>query len=203
MAPNCAAKQETRPARALFPKDIQFPDPRISRLEQRISMTGPAQRSRIFYSGSRAVDPATRPLPGRSRPLLRHQPCPQVFRDGLRRMPLRKARLANSISQRERSTPTHGGTRDSPSHGFQTFHFNGAALALHKVLLAVERIYCVQFPVEKSMKNEFPFRTGATRAGFGCGQADHRNAHPVVPDGQLAPALTMTLPFMFGWIEHK
>jgi len=26
---------------------------------------------------------------------------------------------------------------------------------------------------------------------------------PVVPDSQLAPALTMTLPFMFGWIEHK
>jgi hypothetical protein len=22
-------------------------------------------------------------------------------------------------------------------------------------------------------------------------------------DGQLAPGLTMTLPFMFGWIEHK
>jgi hypothetical protein len=25
----------------------------------------------------------------------------------------------------------------------------------------------------------------------------------VVADSQLAPALTMTLPFMFGWIEHK
>jgi hypothetical protein len=92
-------------------------------------------------------------------------------------MPFRKARLANSISQRERSTPTHGGTRDSPSHGFQIFHFNGATFALLEVLLALGRICSVQFSVEKSMKSEFPFRTRATRAEFGCGQAGHDYAH--------------------------
>jgi hypothetical protein len=36
------------------------------------------------------------------------------------------ARLANSISQSGRSTPTHGGAFDSPSHGSQIFHFGGA-----------------------------------------------------------------------------
>jgi len=36
------------------------------------------------------------------------------------------ARLATSISQSSRSTPTHGGTFDSPPHGSQILYFDGA-----------------------------------------------------------------------------
>ncbi len=79
-------------------------------------------------------------------------------------------------------------------------------MALPKVLLAPQRIRHVQFSVEKSMEDEFPFRTGAgrTHPAFGAKRLEHRNAHQVVErEVQLAPGLTMTLPFMFGWIEHK
>ena len=39
MAPNCAAKQETRPPRTLFPKIYRFSNPRISSLKLPIRMT--------------------------------------------------------------------------------------------------------------------------------------------------------------------
>jgi hypothetical protein len=110
------------------------------------------------------------------------------------------------MSQRARSRPTQGGTSDFPSHGFQIFYFKEAALALPKVLLARQRICRVQFSVEKCMENEFPFRTWAGRTHAACGRRrpDHGDAQQVAErERQLAPGLTMTLPFMFGWIEHK
>src|SRR6266404_6372144 len=88
---------------------------------------------------------------------------------GRHRLPLRNAaRLSNSIPQRATRRPTHDDTSDFPSHGFQLFYFKEAAVALPKVLLACERIRSVQFSVKKSMKSEFPFRTGpdCTYAGF-------------------------------------
>jgi hypothetical protein len=57
----------------------------------------------------------------------------------------------------------------------------------------------------KSVENEFPFRTGAgrTQASFGRRRPDHGNAHHVAERERQLAGLTMTLPFMFGWIEHK
>ena len=109
--------------------------------------------------------------------------------------------LANSISQSSVRKPIHGGAFNSPSHGFQIFHFDRATLALLKVLLAPLRIRRVQFSVEKRMENKLPFRTGTGPAhpAFGAWRREHRGAHQVVErDRQLAPGLTMTLPFMFG-----
>ena len=106
----------------------------------------------------------------------------------------------------QRRKPIHGGAFNSPSHGFQIFHFDRATLALPKMLLAPLRIRRVQFSVEKRMESKLPFRTGTGPAhpAFGARRREHRGAHQVVErDRQLAPGLTMTLPFMFGWIEHK
>jgi hypothetical protein len=116
------------------------------------------------------------------------------------------ARLANSTSQGGWRKPIHGGAFNSPSHGFQIFHFDRATLALPKMLLALLRIRRVQFSVEKRMESKLPFRTrtGPAHPAFGARRREHRGAHQVVErDRQLAPGLTMTLPFMFGWIEHK
>jgi hypothetical protein len=87
--------------------------------------------------------------------------------------------LGNSLSQGSGSRPIHGGTFDSPPHGFQIFHFDGATSALPKVLLAPQRIRHVQFSVEKRMQNEFPFRTGTgcTHPAFGAKRLEHRDAH--------------------------
>jgi hypothetical protein len=124
-----------------------------------------------------------------------------------RQMARRNAvRLANSTSQRDRHKPIHGGAFNSPSHGLQIFHFDRATLALPKMLLALLRLRRVQFSIEKRMESKLPFRTGAcpTHPAFGVRRREHRGAHQVVErDRQLAPGLTMTLPFMFGWIEHK
>jgi hypothetical protein len=124
-----------------------------------------------------------------------------------RRMARRNAaRLANSTSQCGWRRPIHGGAFDSPSHRFQIFHLDRATLALPKVLLALLRIRRVQFSVEKRMESKLPFRTGNGPAhpAFGARRREHRGAHQVVErDRQLPPGLTMTLPFMFGWIEHK
>ena len=96
MAPNCAAKQETRPARTLFPRIYRFSNPRISSFKLPITMT----------------------------PLLAPSSC-----QDLQRMPLRKARLANSISQGVRRNPPDGGTPQFPPHRFQISQFSGATLA--------------------------------------------------------------------------
>src|SRR5258705_215694 len=128
MALNCAAKQETRPARTLFPRIYRFSNPRISSFELPITMT----------------------------PLL----APSSRQD-LQRMPLRKARLANSISQDNRRSPPDGGTPEFLPHRFQIFHFAGATLASPEVQLASQRIRRVQFSVEESVQDEFPIRAGA------------------------------------------
>ena len=148
MAPNCAAKQETRPARTLFPRIYRFSNPRISSFKLPITMT----------------------------PLL----APSSRQD-LQRMPLRKARLANSISQGVRRNPSDGGTPEFLPHRFQIIHFAGATLASPEVQLASQRIHRVQFSVEESVQDEFPIRTGAGRAhaGFGRRRRDHDNAHHV------------------------
>ena len=110
------------------------------------------------------------------------------------------APLANSISQGGRHGPVHGGTFDSPSHGFQIFHFDGATLALSKVSLAPQRIRHVQFSVEKRMENEFPFRTGAgrTHPAFGAKRLEHRDAHQVVERRSAGPRLDDDLAFHVG-----
>jgi len=92
-------------------------------------------------------------------------------RQDLQRMPLRKARLANSISQGVRRNPSDGGTPEFLPHRFQIIHFAGATLASPEVQLASQRIRRVQFSVEESVQDEFPIRTGAGRAhaGFGAG----------------------------------
>ena len=152
MALNCAAKQETRPARTLFPRIYRFSNPRISSFELPITMT----------------------------PLL----APSSRQD-LQRMPLRKARLANSISQDNRRSPPDGGTPEFLPHRFQIFHFAGATLASPEVQLASQRIRRVQFSVEESVQDEFPIRTGASRAhaGFGRRRREHGNAHHVAERG--------------------
>ena len=65
----------------------------------------------------------------------------------LQRMPLRKARLANSISQGVRRNPPDGGTPEFLPHRFQIIHFAGATLASPEVQLASQRIRRVQFSV--------------------------------------------------------
>jgi hypothetical protein len=119
--------------------------------------------------------------------------------------PLLGAQLANSVSQGVWRNPPDGGTLEFLPHRFQIFHFVGATLAAPEVKLASQRIHRVQFSVEKSVQDEFPFRTGAgcAYAGFGRRRPDHGDAlHVAERERQLA-GLTMTLPFMFGWIEHK
>ena len=70
------------------------------------------------------------------------KPVDATLRNGLRLTERRSAaivasnaRLSHSMSQRGRSVPTHGGTYDFPSQGFQVFYFKEAALALPQVLL--------------------------------------------------------------------
>jgi hypothetical protein len=170
MAPNCAARQETRSFRALFPKICSFSNSRISLLKFPIAM-GAAARARF------------------------HGDCSE--RSG--------GPLANSRSQRVGRSPPKGRTREFQSHGFQTFQFCGATLASLKMLFAGQGIRRVQLSVEKRMKYQFPFRTGTTRTHAGCGhrRRDHGNAHPVAERKRQPGSLTMTLPFMFGWIEHR
>ena len=55
-----------------------------------------------------------------------------LFRQNLQRTPLRKARLAKSISQRARSSAPDHETLEFSSHGFHIFHFLGAALTSPK-----------------------------------------------------------------------
>ena len=77
-------------------------------------------------------------------------------------------------------------------------------LASPEMQLASQRIRRIQFSVKQRVQDQFPIRTGAGRArtGFGRWRPDHGYAHRVAePERQLA-GLTMTLPFMFGWIEH-
>src|ERR1700722_65735 len=113
-------------------------------------------------------------------------------------MPSRSAQPSNLIPQRNRSSPAICGTREYPSHGFQFFYFNEAPSALPKVLLAGQRICRVQCSVEKRIENELHSEQGPA---------------VLVPDSEIttmhrlarqpASGLTMTFPFMFGWIEHK
>jgi hypothetical protein len=173
---------------------------RFPRHKPLISMAAINRWSRVFYS--RTEQPTT---PGQS--------IATFLGNGFRLTERRpaaiaasNARLQNSMSQRARSRPTHGGTSDFPSHGFQIFHFNRATLALPKVLLAGQRIWRVQFSVEKSVEHELPIRTGTGRTRAACGRRrpDHCHAYHVAePERQPAAGLTMTLPFLFGWIEHK
>src|SRR5216684_6153576 len=148
MAPNCAAKQETRPARTLFPKIYRFSNPRISSLKLPIRMT-----------------PSLAPS----------------SRQDLQRMALRKTRLANSISQGVRRNPPDGGTPQFLPHRIQISQFSGATLASLEMLLACLRIRRVQFSIEKSVEDQFPIRTGTSRAhaGFERRRRDHDNAHHV------------------------
>ncbi len=96
------------------------------------------------------------------------------------------ARLAHSISQRGRRRPIHGGTFDSPPHGFQLFHFDGATLALPKVLLAPQRIRHVQFSVEKRM-DVFPL-TSSVSTGERLRGADFHTTPPKWPSpGGVGP----------------
>src|ERR1700691_6278535 len=97
-----------------------------------------------------------------------------------------------------RSSPANCGTREYPSHGFQFFYFNEAPSALPKVLLASQRTCRVQFSAENRMENEVPFRTGASVARAG---SRIMTMHRL--ERQPASGLTMTFPFIFGWIEHK
>ena len=126
--------------------------------------------------------------------------CSQAFREGSTANTHRNARLAKSFSKRRRSKPTHDGTPEYPSHGFQISYFDGTTPALSKVLLKRQRICCVQFSVEKRVENDLPFRTraGCTHTGF----VRRRHAHQSLRKLQLAPGLTMIFPFMFGWIKH-
>jgi hypothetical protein len=151
LAPNCAAKQETRAARALFPKNT------ISRsVDSRAPNAHfdgePDQRSRVFRSVHE----------GNSRPCWASECRPEMLD-----YPIRFRNATGAVQP-------NCGTREYPSRGFQFFYFNEATLASSKVLLASQRICRVQFSVEKRMENELPFRTGAggTRAGFG----DHDSA---------------------------
>ena len=117
----------------------------------------------------------------------------------------RRTRSADTISQGVRRSPPDGGTPDFLPYRFQILQLAGATLASLEVQLASQRIRRVQFSVEKRVQNEFPIRTGAGRAhaGFGRRRREHRNAHHVAERGHQLAGLTMTLPFMFGWIEHR
>jgi hypothetical protein len=75
--------------------------------------------------------------------------------------------------------PAHGEAFDFSSHGFQILDFQGAPLALRQVLLTRERICRAQFFVEKRMKNELPFYTGANRADAALGRLNRGHAHEV------------------------
>ena len=77
-------------------------------------------------------------------------------------------------------------------------------MASREMQLASQRIRRIQFSVKKSVQDQFPIRTGAGRArtGFGRRRPDHGHAHRVVERKRQLAGLTMTLPFMFGWIEH-
>jgi hypothetical protein len=94
---------------------------------------------------------------------------------------LRKARLANSISQGVRRNPPDGGTPQFLPHRLQISQFSGATLASLEMQLAYLRIRRVQFSIEKRVEDQSPIRTGAGRAhaGFGRRPRDHDNAHHV------------------------
>jgi hypothetical protein len=68
---------------------------------------------------------------------------------------LRKARLANSISQGVRRNPPDGGTPQFLPHRFQISQFSGATLASLEMQLANLRIRRVQFSIEKAWRTSF------------------------------------------------
>jgi hypothetical protein len=114
-------------------------------------------------------------------PITMTPPLAPSSRQDLQRMPLRKARLANSISQGVRRNPPDGGTPQFPPHRFQISQFSGAMLASLEMQLASLRIRRLQFSIEKSVQDQSPIRTGAGRAhaGAGRGRRDHDNTHHV------------------------
>lgn len=169
-------------------------------------MTAPDQGSRVFCS-VREGDSRSPSLGCQAAhdALLKGFRCSRAFPPRPAANAASKARLANSISQGVRRNPPDGGTPEFLPHRFQIIHFAGATLASPEMQLASQRIRRIQFSVKKSVQDQFPIRTGAGRArtGFGLRRPDHGNAHRVAERERQLADLTMTLPFMFGWIEHK
>jgi hypothetical protein len=129
LAPNCAATQETRSSRALFPKhtisrSVPLPAPIAH-------FNAPDQWSRARRYWARVdhdvyfkLEPAAR------------RSSAKTYSECRLEMLARLIRFRNLTGSR----PTHGGTREYPSHGFQ-FHLQRSNLGIApKVPLASQRI---------------------------------------------------------------
>jgi hypothetical protein len=178
LAPNCAAKQETRAARALFPKNT------ISRsVDSRAPNAHfddePDQRSRVFRSVHE----------GNSRPCWASECRPEMLD-----YPIRFRNATGAVQPIAERVNIHLMDFNFFTSTKQPWH----------------RPRCCSQANESAASNSPSKNAWRTSSHSGQGLAVlvldsgimtvHRLAER---KRQPAPGLTMTFPFMFGWIEHK